>query len=157
MEACRKRVQFTTLFQLVSEGRPIVEYKSRLSLYKLLNVLDFLSTHWCDNSGWVMAFYMYKQVTNEMRRLIVATRYIAISVDEVTTVDNNSYLSVHIYIVQDWVWVLLLVLLECIDCIPNVVNLTRLIIDAIGSGGSLDSKSIVRKLLNFGANGASTL
>lgn len=38
MEACKKKVQFATLFQLLSVGCPIVEYETCVHLYKLLNI-----------------------------------------------------------------------------------------------------------------------
>lgn len=157
VEARKKRVQFATLFQLLSDGRPMVEYESRAALYKLLNVPDMPGAHWCDNSGWLMAGYMYKQVIEEMRRLIGAARYLAVTVDEVTAVDNSSYLSVHAYIVQDWVRVPLLVSLQRVECTPNAENLTSLIMEAVANGGGLDSEMIAKKLLSFGADGASAL
>lgn len=58
LESHKKRVQFSTLFHVLSEGRPMVEYESLLPLYKLLNVPDLPVAHWSDNSGWTMAGYM---------------------------------------------------------------------------------------------------
>jgi len=78
-------------------------------------------------------------------------------VDEVTAVDNSSYLSMHVYIMRDWVRIPLLDALQHVECIPNEDNLMKLIVDAVSSGGGLDSKSIAQKLLRFGADGASTL
>lgn len=81
-----------------------------------------------------MANYIYKQVVCEMRRLIVAAWYIALTLDKLTTVDN-SYLSVHVYFVEDGFRAPLLVSLERVDCTPNAKNLTKLIIDAVSTGG----------------------
>ena len=81
----------------------MVEYESCIHLYKLLNVPDLPVAYWCNNSGWTMAAYMYKQVCSEMKRLIGAARYFAVIVDEVTSVDNGNFLSLHVYVVQDWV------------------------------------------------------
>lgn len=103
LEARKKRVQFTTLFQLLADGWPMVEIESRQALYKLLEGLDMPSTHWYDTSGWVMAMYMYKQVMQETGRMIVDARFLVVTMDEVIAVDNNNFLSVHIYIVCDWV------------------------------------------------------
>lgn len=157
LETRKKRVQFATLFQLLRDGRPMLEYESRVNLYKFLSVPDLPSAHWCDNSGWLMAGYMYKQVVQEMRRLISAARYVAVTVDEVTAVDNSSVLSVHVYIVQDWVRVSLLVALQRVQCTPNAENLTKLIMDSVASGGGLESESIARKVISFGADGAAAL
>lgn len=66
------------------------------------------------------------------------TRFLAITVDEVTVVDNTSVLFVHIYIVQNWVHVPLLVSLQQVHCYPNVENLTKFIIEVVANDGELD-------------------
>jgi len=71
-------------------------------------------------------------------------------------VDNSSYLSVHVYVMQDWVRIPLLVYLQRVECTPNADNLTKLIVDVMATGGGLDSESIAWKLLCFGADGAAT-
>lgn len=40
LEAQIKRVQFATLFQLHSDGSPMLEFESRATLYRLLSVPD---------------------------------------------------------------------------------------------------------------------
>jgi len=157
VEARRKRVQFATLFQVLENGRPMVEFESRRSLYKLLAVPDLPSAHWCDNSGWVMASFMYKIVVQEIHRLIEKANFLAVTVDEVTALDNASYLSVHCYVVCDWVRIPLLVALQRVECASNAENLTKLIVEAVSTGGGLDTKTVAEKLISFGCDGASTL
>jgi len=70
MEARKKKVQFATLFQFLSQGRLMLEYESRVQLYKLLNVPHLPYAHWCDNSRWLMAGYIFKQVVLEMKCFI---------------------------------------------------------------------------------------
>lgn len=100
---------------------------------------------------------MYQQVVSETKRLIQGARYIACLVDEVTAVDNSSWLSVHLYVVQEWVRVPLLVSLQRVECSPNAENLTKLIMDSVAIGGGLDPEALASKLLSFGADGVSVL
>jgi len=51
----------------------------------------------------------------------------------------------------------MLVSLESVDYSPTTDNLTKLIVDAMSSGGGLDFESIACKLISFGADGASAL
>ena len=44
-ELRRKRVQFATLFQILQNGRPMLEYEARQGLYKLLGVPDLPGAH----------------------------------------------------------------------------------------------------------------
>lgn len=82
-----------------------------------------------------MAGYMYKQVVEETKRLIESARYVAVNVDEVTAVDNSSFLLVHAYIIQDWMRIPLLISLQPLECSPNAENLIDLIVGAISTGG----------------------
>jgi hypothetical protein len=157
LEAKKKRVQFATLFQLLSDGRPMLEFQSRVALYKLIGVPDLPSAHWCDSSGWIMAGYIYKIVLDETRRLIANARYVAVTVDEVTAVDNSSFLSIHAYIVQNWVRIPLLISLLRVECAPTSENLTELIVGGMKSGGGLHELAVAQKVISFGADGASAL
>jgi hypothetical protein len=42
LEREKKKVQFATLFQILADGRPMLEYESRAALYEFLNVPNFL-------------------------------------------------------------------------------------------------------------------
>lgn len=87
----------------------MLEFESRAALYKLLSIFDMPYVHWCNTSGWIVVEHMCKQIVEEIRRLIQPARYVVVTVDEVTAINNSSILSVHAYIVQDWVRVLLLI------------------------------------------------
>lgn len=77
----------------------MLEYESRVALYRVLAIPDLPLAHWCDSLGWTLASYMYREVVEEAERLNSAARYIAVTIDEATSVDNNSFFSVHTYIV----------------------------------------------------------
>lgn len=77
--------------------------------------------------------------------------------DKVTVVDNTSVLSVHVYIVQDWLHIPLLMSLQQLYCSPNAKNLTKLIMDVVASGRRLNLSSVASKLVSFDVDGASTL
>ena len=108
-ESWKKRVQFATLFQILQSGRPMLEYEAHQGLYKLLGVPDLPGAHWCDSSAWIMASFMHKLVVDEIQKLVESANFLAVTVDEATGVDNASYLSVHCYVVRDWVRMPLLV------------------------------------------------
>jgi hypothetical protein len=45
MESHKKRVQFSTLFQVLSDGRPMTEFVSRFKVYQFLDVPDLPHMH----------------------------------------------------------------------------------------------------------------
>jgi hypothetical protein len=69
---------------------------------------------WYDSVGWVLAKFMYMQVQDTIVKAIQSTRVIACSCDEVTTIDNDSWICVHAYIVDSWIKVPILLYVETI-------------------------------------------
>jgi hypothetical protein len=62
-------------------------------LFSFLNVPLNPKYHWNDSSGWVMAECLHKQVLNKMRNIVASSRYLVLSCDEVTTIDNQLWIS----------------------------------------------------------------
>jgi hypothetical protein len=49
-----------------------------------------------------MATYMYDLVKEKHRAMLAAAQYISLTADETSAVDNLSYIVIHVYILQDW-------------------------------------------------------
>jgi hypothetical protein len=50
-----------------------------------------------------MAKCMHKQVIKRVKEVIASSKFVALSCDEVTTTDNQSWISIYnFYFVQDW-------------------------------------------------------
>jgi len=58
MESYKKRVQLAMLFQVLSDGQPMVEFTSRVALYELLRMLELPGMHWIEGTDWIMANQM---------------------------------------------------------------------------------------------------
>lgn len=84
-----------------------------------------------------MDAYMYKQIVEEHKHLISLARFIVVTVDEVTAVDNSSHLFVHIYVVQNWIRVPLLICLQRFEGSLNDETITDLIVGSIAAEGGL--------------------
>lgn len=94
----KKEVQFTSPFYILTSGRPLLEYESQAKLYNFLQVPNTPQKHWSNSNGWVMAeliSVMYDEVKDAIKKEISYARFIAMSADEVTTVDNSSWILVH--------------------------------------------------------------
>jgi hypothetical protein len=53
-------------------------------------------------SRWKIAKHVYNQVLVIGRCVIQVVRFLTLTCDEVTIVDNQSWISIHGYCVQDW-------------------------------------------------------
>jgi hypothetical protein len=74
--------------------------------YEVIKPLDeFLATpkngkkHWIDSSRWTMVKFMHHEVTKAIMVAMEVVRYVALSCDDVFTVGNQSWLSIHCYVV----------------------------------------------------------
>jgi hypothetical protein len=53
-----------------------------------------------DIVSWVLVEFMYMQIQDTTVKAIQSTRFIICSCDEVTTIDNGSWICVHAYMVD---------------------------------------------------------
>lgn len=92
-------------------------------------------------------------VEKQTHETLAVARFISPSGDEVTIVDNQSWLCIHGYVVQKWKRIpLLLCLLHLIDgC--GVDNLTVVILEAVLHRGGLTEAELGEKMVSFGADG----
>ena len=90
----------------------MVEYESRETLYEFLDVPNFPRMHCSDNFGWIMVEFMYAEVRIAISRVLVGANYVALTCDEVSTIDNGSWISIHAYVVHNWSGVPFLISLE---------------------------------------------
>jgi hypothetical protein len=90
----------------------MLEVEALKSLFPFLNVPMLLKHQLSDSIEWVMAKCMHKQVIKKIKKIIASSKYLALSCDEVTMIDNKSWISIHSYVVQDWCRIPILISLE---------------------------------------------
>jgi len=65
-------------------------------------VKNFPKTHWSNSIGWEMTSYMHELVVKKTMDLVQVAKFISFSYDEVTTLDQQSWVSIHAYVVENW-------------------------------------------------------
>jgi len=55
--------------------------------------------HWSNNVGWTFVEFMHMQVQEAIVKAIQITQFIAMSCDEITTIDNGSWICIHTYVI----------------------------------------------------------
>jgi len=101
-ELKQKGVQFSTLFQVLSNGRPLCDYEREQYLLRHLKVKNLPKKHWCESSRWEMSEHLHASVLSALKAMVQSAYIILISVDKITVVDNTSWLGVHIYAMDSW-------------------------------------------------------
>ncbi len=130
-EQGKKWQQFATILHLLQQGQPILEFEALKSLFSFLNVPLLPKHNWSDSMGWVMAKCMHKQIINRVKEVIASSKYLALSFNEVTTIDNQSWISIHSYVVQDWCHIHVLISLEQVIERGGANNLIKVIMGAL--------------------------
>jgi hypothetical protein len=100
-----------------------------------------------------MAIAMHNVILKQTMLLIQHARFISITCDEVTTLDNQSWIFVHVYIVKSWCRVPILLNLERIVNGGTSNNLTSVIIRSLAIFDGTSEIDIANKVVCFGADG----
>jgi hypothetical protein len=152
----RKGVQFSTLFQILSHGRPMCDYEREQYLLRHLKLKNLPQKHWSEATGWEMSEHLHASVLAALKGVVQSARIISISADEVTAVDNTSWVGVHVYVMDSWERKPHLLHLSCVSESGTSSHLTSVIMHALLGEGGLTHEEIASKLVCFGADGVST-
>ena len=94
-----KTVQLSTVFHILSNG-PMTNYPKMTKYLSFIQVPNFPSSHWSLLSGWEWGKYIAQVEKNNMKEKIANATFLSLSLDEVTTFDNASWICVSIYMVD---------------------------------------------------------
>lgn len=83
-------------------GRPLTDFENMQGFFQHLHVPKMPRTHWSVNAGWEMVESMFHIVKLKTGETTFHACFILASVDEVTMIDTTSWISIHLYVVQDW-------------------------------------------------------
>jgi hypothetical protein len=154
-ERKRKLVQFRLLFWILSQGRPMSDYEACRDLFQQIQVPNCPKKHWSTVAGWDMADSMGVVLANHTKKIISQARYFAISADEVTTVDHESWLSVHIYLCIGFSRVSILLGLFRLVEGNGASAVKEAIVSCMSCHGGLTENVVAERMVSFGADGVS--
>ena len=150
-------VQLSNVFHILSKGRPMTEYLEMSGLLHFLKVPNYPVNHWSINSGWEWASCIAQVEIEDVQRKIKESTFIALSLDEVTTIDNTSWVCIHVYTVQNNVRQPHLLYVTKLRDNATAETLFQLVKSNLIEYGAMDELTIVKKLVCVGADGASVM
>ena len=89
--------------------------------------------------------------------VVNGTNYMLLSCNEVTIVDNQSWISIHAYVLVDWERVLLLLSLERLTKGSTAAYIAKVIVNVVVRDGGMSAKEMHDKFVCFGSDGTSML
>jgi hypothetical protein len=87
-----------------------------------------------------MAEFMHQVVMKATRAVVQITHYVVFNCDEVSTIDNQSWLSIHCYVVENWVRIPILISLDRVVTTLQVhgsENIIKVFMEALITDGGL--------------------
>jgi len=84
-----------------------------------------------------MAKFMHQVVMKVIKVVIQVAHYVAPNYDEVSTIDNQSWLSIYYNMVENWVRIPILICLEKVVAHSKSDNLTKVNMEALMINGGL--------------------
>jgi hypothetical protein len=148
-ERARKRQQMGIIFHLLTTGRPMVDYTAMRPLLQFISVPKLSKWHWSDSAGWMLAECMIRQIEAKALDTVSSARFFLVSCNEVTSIDNGSWISIHYYVVQNWNRVPILIMLEQVKEQTTSTNFLEIILKAVKDKGGVGDGSLVHKLMSF--------
>lgn len=151
----KKKVHFAILFHILKSS----------ALCWSLRVLVYCMTFSCSKKlqdalvklQWLRHGSVYVfDVKSAICKDIIATSFIAIFINEVTTIDNGSCISSHAYVVKNQIRIPYLVTLEQVVDGTAAHSLTFIMTKALQSDGRLNINAIASRWLYFKKNGVNT-
>lgn len=99
-----------------------------------------------------MADSLNHVVTEKTKQMLRAMKFLSLTIDEVTSIENQSLLFVHGYVIEKWERKPILLNLERIVDGCNADNLTNVILTVAMWHGGLTETEVAERLICFGEN-----
>ncbi len=109
----------------------MLEYEAHKDLFDFLNLEENPKMHWTNNSSWAMVQHMHGIIFKATKPTMGTSQYLSLICDEISTIDNQSWLSIHVYVVQNWLKILIILSLEGVVVGSNAYNLTQVIMQVL--------------------------
>jgi hypothetical protein len=78
-----------------------------------------------------MAKCMHKSVLQNTKTIVWDFAFFGLNADEVTTINNQWWISVHVYVMQNWIHIPILLTLEWVEVGAIIENITTIILQNI--------------------------
>jgi hypothetical protein len=137
-------------FHLLIHGRPMTNYEDLKDLFQLLKVKSVSKKHLSNTSWWGMAEVMPVVLLEATKETFVGAPFIVVNANEVTTINNTHWLSIHLYELQKWKLIPILLCVEAISLSTTFDNIFSLMVKCMLDFGGLGVEELARKLMSIG-------
>jgi hypothetical protein len=152
-----KPTQLSIVFHILYKGCLMIDYLDYKKYLSFLQVSNFPSSHWYITSGWEWERYITQVENDSMKEKIANARIFSFSLDDVTTIDNTSWICMSIYMVNDNIRHSYLRGIHKMVENSTTENIYELVINSLKEIGGMDHLMIAKKFVCVGVDGASII
>jgi hypothetical protein len=80
----------------------MTNFKDLEDLFHILNIKHTPKKHWNDSRNWGIVESMNNLLLQSSWNVVIVVNFIFVNVDEVTIINNASWIYIHLYIVHGW-------------------------------------------------------
>ncbi len=92
---------------------------------------------------------MHDVFLDSIKVTFVATSFIVVFANEVTIIDNTQWLFIHMYVVQQWKTILILLCVQTVGMLVTFDNIFSLMLKCLVEYGGLRLEELVSKLVTI--------
>ena len=140
-----KTIQLSTIFHLLSNGRPLKDYPKMTKYLSFIQVPNFPTSRWSLLIGWEWGKYLAQVEKDDMKEKIANAKFFSLSLDKVTAIDNTSWIYMSIYMVNDHIRHSYLLGIHKMTKSSIAENIYELVIDSLKEIGGIDHSMIAKK------------
>jgi hypothetical protein len=129
----------------------MMEYAALRPQFSFLGVPKMPKNHWSDGAGWKLANCFYHQIQAKTKLVMHTAHFFSITCDEITSLDNQAWISIHGYVCENWTRIMLLLSLKQVVDGTGANSLINVIVEAIKGSGDLNDYDFATKVASFGA------
>lgn len=145
------------MVSLLIAGRAIRSFVQMGRLLRISGHPHYRDTHWTTYSAGEFIDAIDATLRTAMILLFANIAVLAISIDEVTTINRQSRMSIHFYYVKDWQRQHCFIALPRIHGSPNAANLVEVLLTAIFRVLQLTRSMLAGRVVMLACDGASVL
>jgi hypothetical protein len=97
---------------------------------------------------------MHNMLLEATKVAFVCANFIVVNANEIITIDNTQWLSIHLYMVQTWKRIPIFLCVEFVGVFATSNNIFGLMVKGLLEFGGLRLEELVGKLINMGCNGS---
>ena len=146
-------IQLSIVFHILPNGHPMTNYPKMMKYISFIQLPNSPSSHFSLSSAWEWGKYLAQVENDDIKEKTTNATFLSLYLDEVTAIDNISWICMSIYMVNDHIRHSYLLGIHKMTKISTVETIYELVIDSLKEIGGMDHSMTAKTLVCVGVDG----